>query len=397
MIAPEYPSNEFQRQKEVEKYNLLDSLPEDSFDSITSIMAFICETPISLVTLLDKERNFLVSHHGIELNEDPRERSFCGHAILSAQDIMIVSDAAKDERFKNNPLVTEMGVRFYAGAPLINSNGYKLGTLCVYDMKPKELNEHQIQALKNMSRQVMLVMESQYQNILLKKAQVELQQRNTDLKKFAAIVSHDLKSPLASIYSLTNVIESILDKKQDEEALEWLDMIKKSSYSLTKYIDGILAFYYTDELVNSGKVKIKLGELKFQLQNLYATETEVTISIHTELLELWINQGALMQILINLITNGLKYNSKENRTIDITISEDDHHYYFNVKDNGNGIESSKDVFELFETNNQLDRDGKTGIGIGLATVKKIVNNLSGEIDFESVPQKGTTFRFSFAK
>jgi len=174
MIKPEYPPNEFKRQKELEKYELLDTLPEDSYDTITSLMAHIFDVPISLVAILDKERNFLKSHHGVPFNEDPRDRSFCAHAILYDDEIMIVSDALKDARFKNNPLVLDMGVRFYAGAPLVNSNGYKIGTLCVFDTKPKVLNEHQITTLINMSKQVMLIMEQRYSNIQLKKMQDRL-------------------------------------------------------------------------------------------------------------------------------------------------------------------------------------------------------------------------------
>jgi GAF domain-containing protein len=178
MKAPAFPDNEAERQKEVDKYQLLDTLPEESYDTITALMAYICEVPISLVSIIDRDRNFLKSHHGIPFNEDPRDRSFCGHAIVADVDIMIVPDTTADERFRDNPLVSEMGVRFYAGAPLINPNGYKLGTLCVFDMKPKDLNQHQVQALMNMSKQVMLIMEERFKNIKLKQVQNELLQRN---------------------------------------------------------------------------------------------------------------------------------------------------------------------------------------------------------------------------
>ena len=120
MIAPDFPDNEIQRQTAVEKYMLLDTLPEDCYDNITALMAYVCETPISLVTLLDKKRNFLKSHHGIPFNEFPREISFCGHAINSDDMITIVEDARLDKRFVDNPLVTEYQAIFYAGVPLID-------------------------------------------------------------------------------------------------------------------------------------------------------------------------------------------------------------------------------------------------------------------------------------
>ncbi|GAB3002799.1 hypothetical protein GCM10027284_20760 [Cyclobacterium sediminis] len=141
MIPPRLPDNEKRRQFEVNKYQLLDTIPESSYDNITALMAYICDAPISLITLLDKDRNFLKSHYGLPFNESPRAISFCGHAINSQDAITIVEDSRKDERFHDNPLVTEHQAIFYAGAPLTNSEGFKLGTLCVYDTKPRKLTK----------------------------------------------------------------------------------------------------------------------------------------------------------------------------------------------------------------------------------------------------------------
>ncbi len=107
MKLPEFPANEKKRQAAVDKYQLLDTLPEDQYDDITSLMSYICDAPISLITLLDKERNFLKSHHGVPFNESPREISFCGHAINSEDPITIIEDARVDNRFFDNPLVTD--------------------------------------------------------------------------------------------------------------------------------------------------------------------------------------------------------------------------------------------------------------------------------------------------
>ena len=143
MIAPKLPKNEKQRLKAVKEYKLLDTLPEEDFDNITNLVANICDVPISLITLLDADRNFLKSHYGIPFNESPRNISFCGHAILENNSIFIVEDATKDQRFYNNPLIKDHNVKFYAGVPLINPEGFPLGTLCVYDVKPKKLTKHQ--------------------------------------------------------------------------------------------------------------------------------------------------------------------------------------------------------------------------------------------------------------
>lgn len=159
MISPQLPSNETQRLAEVKKYDLLDTLPEEQYDNLTSLVASICDTPISLITLMDFDRNFLKSHFGVDLTESPRDISFCGHAILDEKDVFIIEDAREDIRFHDNPLIEENGVVFYAGAPLINELGYALGTVCVYDIKPRKLTDKQINLLKLMAKQVVSLFE----------------------------------------------------------------------------------------------------------------------------------------------------------------------------------------------------------------------------------------------
>lgn len=396
MKKPDNPANEAERQKEVEKYQLLDTLPEESYDTITALMAYICEVPISLVSILDRERNFLKSHHGVPFNEDPRERSFCGHAILAEDEIMIVSDASADERFHDNPLVAEMGVRFYAGAPLISPDGYKLGTLCVFDTKPKVLTEKQIKALVDMSKHVMLLMEKHYTNIKLKKAQNELNQRYKDLEKFAAMVSHDLKSPLSRITGLADLLSHSLDGKIDDETSQCIQLIMKSSDSLAKYIDGILKFYNSEELLRNSNRQTTTTELFEEIEGVFSPERNLEFHFDCALQTIQVNTGVLMQIMLNLITNGIKYNSKKERRINVRLKEVGKAYKFEIEDNGDGIEPKDitNVFELFETNNKVDRFGKKGTGIGLSTVKRLIENLSGEITIESTPGVGTTVQFT---
>ena len=147
MIKPGFPKNELERVSCVKKYDLLDTLPESDFDNITSLVATICDVPISLITLLDTDRNFFKSHHGVDIQESPRDISFCGHAILQEDDIFIVEDSRKDIRFKDNPLVSDYKAIFYAGVPLKNKDGLALGTLCIYDHKPRQLTRLQKNAL----------------------------------------------------------------------------------------------------------------------------------------------------------------------------------------------------------------------------------------------------------
>ena len=398
MIAPESPKNERKRQKAVEQYGLLDTLPEIKYDHITSMISDICNTPISLITLLDKDRNFLKSHYGIELSESPRNISFCGHAINYEEPIMIVEDAREDIRFHDNPLVTEFNAIFYAGVPLTNNEGYKLGTLCVYDHIPRTLTIEQKNALKIIAKQVVTLFEQRLQNEQLLELKKDLLRKNDDLEKFAAVISHDLKSPINNIISLTRLLKDE-NPNLSEDSTQYIDYLQESSSSLKKYIDDVLHFYKSDSLLGLKKESFTAEDIIKDCKKIVDISKEAEINLINKTKTVFINKTALEQVLINLLTNAIKYNDKTHIIIDITCKEDDDFYYWSITDNGRGIpEKDLDkVFELFEKVANEDRYGNQGNGIGLATTKKIIASLGGQIKVSSILGKQTTFEFSLEK
>ena len=162
MISPAafpVPKNEADRLRSLRSYKILDTKPEERFDELTQLAAIICGVPISLITLIDADRQWFKSKVGLEINETPRAQAFCTHAIMQPQ-MFEVPDATEDERFANNPLVTgNPNIRFYAGAPLATSDGHLLGTMCVIDRTPRTLTAEQKTALEILGRQVVANME----------------------------------------------------------------------------------------------------------------------------------------------------------------------------------------------------------------------------------------------
>ncbi len=157
---PPTPPNEKERLEALEKYQILDTLPEILFDEITELAAEILQCPVSFIQFMDEERQWFKAKYGLppETTEVPRDVAICSHTICQS-DLLLVPDLDGDERFSNNPLVTSMSLKFYAGMPLITDKGEAVGTLCAIDFEAKEITEAQQQSLRRLSRQVMSQLE----------------------------------------------------------------------------------------------------------------------------------------------------------------------------------------------------------------------------------------------
>jgi len=154
MKTPGIPENEASRLKTLKSLDVLDTEPEERFDRLTRMCKRLFGVPVALVSLVDENRQWFKSCVGLNVNETSRDISFCGHAILG-DEIFIIPDATRDERFADNPLVLdEPHIRFYAGCPLRSRNGSKLGTLCIIDGKPRNLTEEDLDTLKDLAAMV---------------------------------------------------------------------------------------------------------------------------------------------------------------------------------------------------------------------------------------------------
>ena len=163
-------TNEAARVAALDRYAILDTEPEQSFDDLVILAAHVCKTPMASLTLVDDHRQWFKSIVGVQVRETPREISFCAHAIEQSG-LFIIPDTLQDPRFKDNPLVTgEPHARFYAGAPLVNDDGFALGTLCVVDRQPRQLEDEQKMALTSLSHLAMRQIELRMNLQMLKDA-----------------------------------------------------------------------------------------------------------------------------------------------------------------------------------------------------------------------------------
>lgn len=233
--------NENERLAAVESYQLMGTAVERDFDEITALAAQICQTPIALVTLLGQEKQWFKSHHGTPLQETDRSIAFCNHAIKDKDGVLVVANAREDERFSNNPLVTgEHQIVFYAGVPLINPDGFALGTLCVLGHEQLELNPNQISGLRTLARQALMLMEMRLTTNALEKQNEALARTNAALQEFARQAVHDLKNPLTSIMLNSQALTYRLRGKVDERTFRLAEMNVNSGKELTAMINQLL-------------------------------------------------------------------------------------------------------------------------------------------------------------
>lgn len=393
-------NTEQKRLKALKEISILDTLPEQEYDDITLLASAICEVPIALISLIDQERQWFKSKVGLDVNETPREYAFCAHAILRPNEIMEVENANRDDRFANNPLVVEdPKIVFYTGVPLVTESGSALGTLCVIDRVEKKLNKQQLDALQALARQVMRLFETRKNQIKLEKARKSLTDRVNDLEKFAHIAAHDLKSPLANITMLAQLLQSEYGEKLDDNAKELIQMMKGTSETLRNMIEGILSTAKAERIEPNENSTIDFLELAQALMSLLSPEMKEYVDFIPSLHVVQTDKDVVLQILINLVTNGIKYNNSEAPKVTLQFHVQNDTEIFSISDNGKGIarEDQERLFELFETGNSNDRFGNKGTGIGLATVKRLIEKLGGSIKVNSKINFGTTFIISIPR
>ena len=387
---------EVQRLKELYKFDILDTPYEDEFDDIVKLASLLCNTSISTITLIDSSRQWFKAKVGLENRETSKEVSFCSYAIAANTDLYQVEDATKSIIFENNPLVTgNPNIRFYAGVPLVSSNGFSLGTLCVIDSQPKVLTTEQIFALKVLGNQVMKLLELRITNQQLEITKRKLQQQVELQNKIISIIAHDVRNPVASLKSIIELSNN--DLITADEANELAVMTDKQ-------IDDVLSLL--DDLLDWGKIQLnnQIGievvsvNLHSLIESVFKRQAAAAFLKENVLLNLVENdfvlhtdENILRFILRNIISNAIKFTTAGTVTIDAQKTEQS--VVISIQDTGVGI--TKEVIEkIMTTSNKytsLGTNNEKGTGLGLVFVKDFIYLLKGKMWVESEVKKGTTF------
>ncbi|WP_413173223.1 GAF domain-containing protein [Anabaena azotica] len=272
------------------QYKILDTQPEVAFDDLTRLASYICGTPIALVSLIDSNRQWFKSKVGLDVSETHRDLAFCAHAIQQ-KDVFIIPDATCDERFAANPLVTsDPNIRFYAGVPLINAEGYGLGTLCVIDDVPRELTKEQLEALQILGRQVVeqLELRRNLDSLLLVSNEVQ-RKKKVDRKFFAQI---------AGWFGLTSSILLLIGMFSYHNVRDFRHTYKKQQQTLEQIHIQEELLFYLQEAKNEQKYYMLTGEA-VHLQN-YETAINKIIQKFENLKKLETSQPEIQQKITNI-------------------------------------------------------------------------------------------------
>lgn len=402
MLKAPIPPNEIKRLHALKRYQILDTSPEEVFDDFTRLASAICETPIAMISLVDENRQWFKSRFGIDAPETPRDPSFCAHAILQ-EDLFEVENAVADSRFTDNPFVTgELGLRFYAGAPLISPEGLAIGSLCVIDRQPKKLTPMMRDALQTLARQVMAQLELRRLNRELEMHQKTVAQSHkmAALGHMAAGIAHEVNNPLAIIQGKAEMLSYLASKGPVEQAKieETSKVIQATVGRIVKIIRGLRVFSRSGE--QDPRVLAKVSEivddtLEFCREKFRHKNIEVRVPKFSEDLALMCRPQQIEQVLLNLLNNSYDHIlDLSERWVKVEVVDLGDQIEFSVTDSGQGLEgSAKDrIFEPFFTTKEIGK----GVGLGLSISQGLIEEHGGIIRVDPY-SRNTRFVFQIPK
>lgn len=372
---------------------LLDSPQEPSFDRLTELASLILDAPVSLVSLVDADRQFLKSCVGLgdplaTERETPLSHSFCKYVVATG-DPLIVDDAREHPLVMDNPAIADLNVIAYAGIPLI-LDGQALGSFCVIDHEPRQWTDRQIEILRGLAASAMTEIE-------LRVTTEELKAAVEERENILAVVSHDLRTPISLVVAAADLAGR--EDLAPEKRVKQLEIVGRAGRRMARMVDDLVDL----TRMEAGRLELRrratpVGRLladAAEAASPRAKEVGVTLTLDppSEALSVDVDPHRIGQVLDNLVGNALKFTPEGGAVTVAAEPEGDGRVRFRVADTGPGIpaEHRDRIFGRFH---QVDRSDGRGVGLGLTIARAIVEAHGGEIGVDSEPGDGTTFWFT---
>ncbi|MBW3619741.1 MAG: GAF domain-containing sensor histidine kinase [Actinobacteria bacterium] len=381
------PPDEQERLAAVRRYDILDTPPDGAFDRISRLAARICGTPISTISVVDEDRIWFKSVHGIDVDEIDRHPGLCASAVLQLGPY-VVTDASIDPRTLDNPLVRgELGLRFYAAVPLTTKEGHNLGTLNVIDVEPRELDPAQLASLEDLAAVVIDELELR----LAARSTVALEAAREGARFRDAVVagvSHEMRTPLAVLQGLASLEEGPEELEPDEAA--HIRTLRRRQLRHLDWLVRQFLDYASIEDDRAPEVDLEptdLAEVVADACDVFRGECDITVEAGDGTPPALADRERTRQIVFELLNNAVRFG--EGRDVEVEVRPGaDGTVAVAVTDHGRGIDAAH-LERIFDKSFR-GRDS-TGTGLGLYVTRIFAEAQDGRVDVDSAPGEGSTF------
>lgn len=402
--------NEDARLEALRKYEILDTSDESAFDDLAMLAASVCGTVVAGISLVDESRIWFKARRGLEFRDADREEFFCAHAILRPEQTLVVPDASSDPRFSDNPLVRGRSqFRFYAGAPLVTSEGFSLGALFVIDHHPKAISAAQVESLRALSRQVVAQLELRRTKAMLRdqaeglmKAREDATAASKAKATFLANISHEIRTPMNGVVGVTSLLAAT---PLSERQRNFVDTIERSAEGLLHVLSNILDFSKNE--ASAAEPDLAPVDLPAFIDHIgdmmrpmaMAKQIRFIASVDEELHRSLIGDPLrLQQVITNMVGNALKFTAQG--TVEVSVGQimegpRSSTVRFQVRDTGIGIskELQQRIFDEFVQVDEGTQRKFGGVGLGLSICRQLTRIMGTRIELKSEIGIGSTFWF----
>lgn len=396
------PADEPQRLAAIDRCGARQVRPSAALDAVAESMAERFAAPVALVSVLDSENQFFLGQRGFEGHSQVhRDDTFCGYTILDNA-ALVVGDATQDERFADNVFVTGgEGIRFYAGVPLVTSDGWRIGTACVLDRSPGGVDDPGVRALWRHATIATQLIEDvgriEAERNRAERMESEARDAVRERSLFIASMSHELKTPLNAVMGFADVLcREVYGPLGSPRYRTYARYILDGGQHLLSLLDDLLDLCRLD----SGQLALRTEAVDvtqeiewvrhLQHESARGKHIQLKLAVEGARPRVRSDRRALRQVLLNLVSNAIKYTHAGDAVVVRARTGDDGFCRISVADNGPGIDGEEVDRLLQPFQRAATPGGAAGAGLGLAIARRLVEANGGTLEIESTLGAGTT-------